>query len=94
MATRIYQRYSGLWQSQPLTDAEKEYDVTCQAIDYAEAEIGKKSLSLFTAGEFMWFNWFVNKVFVAPSQERLDRQLVEIGGLLKTLEEREAKNNE
>lgn len=91
MAQRLYKRYGGLWQSQPLTAADEEYDTTCQAIDYAETEIGKKSLSLFTASEFTWFNWFVTKVFIAPSQERLDRQLVEIGGLLKTLEEREAK---
>lgn len=86
---RTYRRYGGLSQSHPLTEAEKEYDTTCQAIDYAEREIAKKSMTLFTAGEFMWFNWFVHKMFFFPTQEQLDRQLVQIGGLLKTLEERE-----
>lgn len=90
MPQQMYQRYGGLTcQSQPLTEAEKEYDATCQAIDYAEAQIAAKRVGLFTAGEFIWFNRFVNKMHFFPKQEQLDRQLARLGGLLQTLDERE-----
>lgn len=86
---KMYERYGGLLQSQPLTDVDKEYDNACRAIDYAEQQLGTKSMSLFTADEFMWFSWFRNKVFWFPKQDQLDWQLIRIGALLKTIEARE-----
>lgn len=91
IAGQMHQRYGGLMQSQPLTAEEQEYDNTCRAIDYAEAQITAKPLSLFTAGEFMFFNNLVGKGWYFLAQGQLNRVLVQLGKLLKALEEREAK---
>lgn len=90
---RAYPRYGGLMQTYPLTPDQEEYDNVCRAIDYAEKEISSKSMSLFTAGEFMWFSWFVNKTWMFPKQDQLDRQLVALGKLLQDLNDREAGKN-
>lgn len=86
---RIYERYSGLGQTEPLTEDERLYDETCRAIDFGQRAIMSKSLSLFTAGEFICFNAFVTKVFIFPNQADLDVQLKYLGDLLHSLEERE-----
>jgi hypothetical protein len=88
---RMYQRYGGLCQTHPLTEEDQLYDRTCQGIDYAEQQLKTKSAALFTVGELLWFNWFTNKMFVTPNQKQLDTQFLEIGTLLKVIQEREKK---
>jgi hypothetical protein len=87
----FYKRYGGLAQTSPLTEEEQKYDDTCRAIDQLETEIGAKSMALFTANEFMWFNHFVSKMWVFPKQEQLDRQLSALRELLTALEAREPR---
>lgn len=89
MLTRVYERYGGCGQFQPLSDAEKLYDETCRAINYAEEHISSKRAGLFTAGELFWFGQFTKKMWFGPNQEIMDRHLLQLGNLLKTLEERE-----
>jgi hypothetical protein len=88
-AMRAYTRYGGLMQSQPLTVDEQKYDDTCREIDRLEGVIGSKSMGLFTANEFIWFNYHVNKMYFFPKQDGLDRQLASLQKLLADLEARE-----
>ena len=83
-----YHRYGGMMQLSPLTVDEKKYDDTCREIDRMEGVIGAKSMSLFTAAEFIWFSRFVNKMHVFPKQPQLDHQLSDLRGLLADLERR------
>ena len=85
----VYPRYGGLYQSSPLTADEQKYDDTCREIDRLEAVIGSKSMGLFTADEFIWFNHHVNKMHVFPKQDSLDRQFAALQNLLADLEARE-----
>lgn len=72
----------------PLSPEEQKYDDTCREIDALEGKIAAKSMALFTAGEFMWFSAFVNKMHVFPNQERLDLQLANLRDLLAKLDSR------
>ena len=85
---KMYERYGGFGQLQPLTEAEQLYDDTCREIDRLEIEIGGKSTALFTASEFIWFNYFVNKMHIFPKQPQLDRQLADLNNLLVSLNSR------
>ena len=87
-AVKSYPRYGGMVQLSPLSADEQKYDDTCREIDRLEGEIGSKSMLLFTASEFIWFNAFVSKMHFFPKQPQLDRQLEDLRGLLKTLESR------
>jgi len=89
-AHQAYERYGGLMQFHPLSAEEQKYDETCRAIDDLERQIGAKSMALFTAAEYGWFNWFVSKVWIFPKQDQLDRQLSELQALLAKLQSRES----
>ena len=84
-----YARYGGMIQTSPLTADEQKYDDTCREIDRLEGVIGSKSMTLFTAQEFMWFNAIVTKMHVFPKQPQLDRQLADLKSLLVSLEARQ-----
>jgi len=86
-----YHRYGGMMQTSPLTAEEQKYDDTCREIDRLEGLIGAKSMSLFTAADFMWFNNFVTKMHFFRKQPQLDRQLLDLKSLLASLEAREAR---
>lgn len=88
---QMYERYGGMWQGSPLTTEEKKYDETCRKIDCIEEVIRGKSMALFTADEFLWFSWFVNKNFFFPKQDRLDEHLKQLTELLDTLSSRDVK---
>lgn len=88
MPVRCCQRYGGLAQTYPLTDAERLYDDTCKEIDNLERQIGAMSMSLFTAAEYGWFIWFVNKMWIFPKQPQLDKQLADLKDLLLALQMR------
>jgi hypothetical protein len=85
---RTYQRYGGLNQNKPLTPEEQRYDDTCKEIDELQRQIAALPLSQFTAAEFMWFSWFVNRLWVFPKQDQLDGQLVDLEALLAALTQR------
>ena len=90
MLHRHYERYGGFGQNYPLTAEEEEYDSVCRAIDYGSNALAAKPAFFFTAGELGWLQWFRSKTFFFTNQAQLDNQLLEIGVLLKTIEEREA----
>ena len=81
MLAKMYERYGGFCQTRPLTVDEQKYDDTCHQLDALQEEIGGISAALFTAAELLWFNWFMNKMFLAPKQEQLDHQLAELQSL-------------
>jgi hypothetical protein len=87
--SRAYPRYGGMMQLSPLTAGEQKYDDTCREIDRLEGVIGAKSMGLFTASEFIWFSYHVNKTYFFPKQDGLDRQLASLQKLLADLEARE-----
>lgn len=80
-----HDRYGGMAQGHPLTPEETQYDEKCREIDRIEAVIAGLPLSLFTAGQFMWFNSFANKLHFFPDQARLDKQLEMLQSLLSDL---------
>ena len=86
---RMYERHGGFAQTYPLTPEQEEYDNTCRAIDFAVSQLREKRSSLFTVGELGWFLWFDKTLHVFPNQKQLDQHLVDVGALLKSIEERE-----
>lgn len=88
---KMHQRYGGLLQMQPLSEKEQLYDDTARAIDAMEAEIGGFSMGVFTAQEFMWFSYWVNKLRWGPTQEQQDRYLGELKDLRDKLQTRSSQ---
>jgi hypothetical protein len=88
---QMYERYSGFYQGHPLSEEETKYDDTCRKIYELEQVVRGKSMALFTAHEFLWFSWFVNKNFIGQNQDRLDDHLKSLTDILDALNQREVE---
>ena len=89
MPAKVYPRYGGLAQFRPLSAEEKEYDDTCRAIDIAQEKLLDKPASAFTARDLLWLAWLNGVRFSFPRQDQLSEHLLQVGNLLKRIEERE-----